>query len=170
MIMQRSAVIVLLGLLMGCSHPSAMRLNDNTAQISTSAAPVCGSQGSQKTALKNAAIETLRGGYDRFVILDGAAENSVRVVGQTPITANTYGTGNVTLNRTYGGYNGTYSGSSSTYVTGGYPIIAGRHDQTYVVRMFRNGEIDPGQSIDARTVLGSDWQKIAAKGLLKTCL
>ena len=52
-------------LLGGCASSSVMQLDSNTVQITTSAAPVCGSQGAQQVAQKRAAYETLKRGLDR---------------------------------------------------------------------------------------------------------
>src|SRR5262245_17420480 len=110
--MRRYMTLCLLAcLLVGCARSSVMDLDSNTIQISTSAAPACGSQGAQEVAVKRAAIETLIRGYDRYVILGGAHQNNVGVVGYTPLTANTYGSGTVNA---YGN-NAYLSGRSTTY-------------------------------------------------------
>jgi hypothetical protein len=86
-------------------------------------------------------------------------------VGYTPLIANTQSYGSI---NTYGN-SGTHSGSSNTYVTGGQPIIAGTHDQKLAVRMFRSGDPDAARAVDARQVLGPDWQKVMTKGPGLTC-
>jgi uncharacterized protein YceK len=150
------AVSLLLG---GCASSSVMDLDSSTIQISTSAAPACGATGAQKVATRRAAIETLRRGYDRYVIMGGGYANNVGVVGYTPLTANTYGSGTVSA---YGN-NAYLSGQSTTSYSGGQPIIAGSHDQQLTVRMFR--ETDPGaeNAIDAKRVLGPEWQEALNK-------
>ena len=149
----------------GCAQSSVMELDSNTIQITTEAAPVCGQGGAQEVAAKRAAYETLRRGYDKYVILGGDYQNNVGVVGHTPITANTYGSGNINA---YGN-TATYSGQSSTYVSGGQPIIGGSHNQGLAVRLFRTGEPGSENAIDARNVLGPEWQKIMAKKPGQTC-
>ena len=149
----------------GCASSSVMDLDSNTIQIATSAAPVCGAQGAQQVAIKRAAYETLRHGYDSYIILGAQAQNNVGVVGYTPITANTYSNGTV---NTYGG-TGTFNGTSNTYVTGGQPIIAGTHDQGLAIHMFHVGEQGSESAIDAKRTLGPDWQKILAKKPGMTC-
>lgn len=148
--MSRGLILCAVALLLaGCASSSVMDLDSNTIQISTSAAPACGSQGAQQVAVRRAAIEALRRGYDRYVILGGGRQNNVGVVGYTPLTASTYG--------------------NSTTVYGGQPIIAGSHDQELTVRMFR--PTDPGyeNAVDAKRALGPDWQAIVAKGPGSTC-
>jgi hypothetical protein len=149
----------------GCASSSVMQLDANTVEISTSAAPACGSQGAQRVAVKNAAIETLRRGYDRYVILGAQAENNVGVVGHTPLTANTYGSGTI---NTYSNQ-ATYNGQSNTYYSGGQPIIAGTHDQKLAVRMFKGDDPQAANAVDARQVLGPEWQKAVTKGAGATC-
>ena len=149
----------------GCASSSVMDLDANTIQIATSAAPVCGSQGAQQVAIKRAAYETLRHGFDSYIILGAQAQNNVGVVGYTPITANTYSNGTIS---TYGS-TGTYNGTSNTYVTGGQPIIAGTHDQGLAIHMFHTGEKGSENAIDAKRALGPDWQKILTKGPGVTC-
>ena len=156
------AFAVLLG---ACASSSVMDLDSNTIQISTTAAPACGQQGAQQVAVKRAAIETLQRGYDSYVILGAQAQNNVGVVGYTPITANTYGTGTI---NSYGN-TATYNGQANTYVSGGQPIIGGSHDQALQVRMFHATDPEAANAVDARRTLGPDWKKIVAKGPSATC-
>ena len=149
----------------GCASSSVLDLNSDTIQVSTSAAPVCGQSGAQAVAAKRAAIETLKRGYDRYMIVDANSQDNVRVVGTTPVIANTQTTGVVNA---YGNQ-ATYSGQSNTYYTGGQPIIGGHHDEALMVRMFRNGDPNSDRAVDARRVLGPDWQKLMQSSKLGTC-
>ncbi len=164
MLVARHMLVVGL-LLSGCASSSVMDLDRNTIEISTSAAPACGAQGAQQVAVKNAAIETLRRGYDRYIILGGQAENNVGVVGRTPVIANTYQNGTINA---YGN-TATYNGTANTYYSGGQPIIGGTHDQKIAVRMFRTDDPQGVNAVDARQVLGPDWQKAVKKGPGLTC-
>jgi hypothetical protein len=148
-----------------CARSSVMDLDSNTIQISTSAAPACGAQGAQQVAVERAAIETLKRGYDRYVIMGGAAANNIGVVGHTPVTANTYGSGTVT------GYGNTayLRGQSTTTYSGGHPIIAGTHDQHLTIRMLRDSDPGAESAIDARRALGPEWQEKLSKGRTGTC-
>lgn len=157
-------------ILFGCARSSSMMLDNRTASISTSAAPVCGAEGAQQVAMKNAAIATLKSGYDRYIILDGKADSNVRVVGHTPVYGTSQTNGNVTLNQHGNMVTGTYQGTTTTQVYGGYPIIAGRHKQDLVVTMFRRGDPDFERAVDARSVLGPKWQKLVSRGNMLTCL
>ena len=87
----------------GCVRTSVMPVAADTVQISTRAAEVCGAEGAQRVAFLQAAVETIRRGYDRFVILGAQESASTEVVGMTPVVANTYGdaTANTFGNTTY---------------------------------------------------------------------
>lgn len=162
----RAAIAMCLTLMLGaCASSSVLDVDSNTIMVSTSAAPACGKQGAQEVAMKRAAYETLRRGYDRYVILGAQAQNNVGVVGHTPLVANTYSSGTI---NSYGNM-GTYSGTSNTYVTGGQPIIGGSHDQDLAVRMYRTTDPGADRAVDARQVLGPEWQKIVSKGPGSTC-
>ena len=164
--MKRYCVLAaLVHALAACASSSVMDVASDTIVISTAAAPACGQRGAQEVAVKRAAYETLKRGYDKYIILDAEAKTNVGVVGYTPLVANTQSYGSI---NTYGN-SGTYSGSSNTYVTGGQPIIAGTHDQKLAVRMYRSGDPDSARAVDARQVLGPDWQKVMTKGPGLTC-
>ena len=148
---------VLTGLaLAACTSSNTVRTSANTAIIQTSAAPVCGGVGAARVAQKQAAIETIKAGYDRYIIVDAASANNVGVM-QTPGTFHTTGT----VRR------GFYSGTT-TYQPG-MPVIYGSHDQAFAIRMFRNGEPGANQAIPARDMLGPNWQEQAKAGRLNTC-
>jgi hypothetical protein len=152
--------IALLGIaLSGCASSNALPLAQDTVQITSSAAPACGSGGAQKIALQRAAAETIRRGYDRFQIFGADARTDVRVVGYTPVQANTTGsataisTGNIV----------TAHGSSSTIVTGGQPIYGGSHKQGLIIKMYREGDPSGANALSARDTLGPNWQELASK-------
>lgn len=155
------AIIPIFGLaLSACAGAQATRTSQNTLLIDAGAAPACGGMGAARVASKSAAIETIRAGYDRYIITSGVAANNVNV-SQLPGQFNTYGTA------TYGGGFGSYQ-SRTTY-TPGPTIISGSHDKSLSVVMFKPG--DPGfeNAIDAREALGPDWREVANTGV-HTCL
>ena len=107
-----------------------------------------------------AAVETLRRGYDSFIITGANSQNNVNVIQTAPTASYSSGTFNTYGNTTYGNVNTNY--------TGGGPIVTGSRDSGLTVVMLKKG--DPGYSngVDARTVLGPDWKKLAEKGI-NTC-
>lgn len=150
------AVAALALLLSSCVQSSTMRVSKNQMIIQTSAEPMCGSVGAAKAAQKQAAVETIKAGYDRYIITSAAAANNVTAT-QMPGQYNTYGTIN-----SYGGY-GTVN-ATTTYTPG--PIIyGGSHDQSIGVVMFKEGEPGSNQAISAREVLGPKWAVIVKDGV-----
>lgn len=143
--------------LAACTSSDTIRTSANTAIVRTSAAPVCGGTGAARVAQQQAAIETIKAGYDRYIIVDGRSANNVGVV-QTPGTYHHSGTYN----------RGFYSGTT-TYQPG-MPIVYGSHDQAFAIYMFRDGETGAHQAIPAREVLGDKWQEMVKAGKVNTCM
>ena len=62
--------IALLALIVaGCARTSSIQLTDNLVRIVTDTAPVCGRSGAQEVAFKQAAVATIKKGYDRVLIV-----------------------------------------------------------------------------------------------------
>ena len=157
----KSAVLFLPLALAACAHTVSTPLANDVVKITTSAAQVCGHTGAEKVAINNAAVTTLKRGYDKFIVVGGRYANNTRVVGHTPIDTNTYGNTSIYGNTAYSGYTST--------TTGGVPIYGGSHDQSMIIKMFKNGDPNGVRAIDARKFLGSDWQNEVRKGGAKTC-
>jgi hypothetical protein len=155
--------LVLVGLacgLAGCASAQATRTSANTVMIDAGAAPVCGSAGAARVAAKMAVIETVRAGFDRYIITGGAAQNNVTAT-QLPGQYNTVGT--ATYGRGFGSYQAT-----TTY-TPGPVIVGGSHDRQLGVVMFHNGEPGAENAIDARQELGPEWRELVRTGV-RTCI
>jgi hypothetical protein len=148
----KPVIVALLSLaLTGSARASVMPLAQDTVQITSYIAPVCGGAGAaQKVAFQRAAVETIRRGYDRFIILSGAGQTETRVLGYTPTTAHTTGTATATSF----GNTATAIGSSTTTVTGGVPIVAHANNQDLIVKMFKQGDPAGANALDARQQLG----------------
>ncbi len=148
----RTAIKFLVVLSMaGCVETTTSRLSQNAIRIDASAAPACGKAGAVKLVNKMAAVETLRLGFDRYIIADSSFQDNVGVVGYNTQTVGTYG---------YGGFN------ANTYAT---PIMGGSRDAAVIVYMFKSNDPQGRQAIDARQSLGADWQAIVAEGAPSTC-
>jgi hypothetical protein len=160
----RSIILATL-FLAACARASVMPLGDDTFKITAAAAPVCGQMGAERVAFRQAAVETIKRGYDRFRILDGRYQNQVGVVGYTPVVAQTSHSGRAYSNG-YG--SASYYGSSRTYVSGGQPIIAGSHNQGLLVRMYRDGQEGAHGARSARAELGPKWEEIV-ENPIATC-
>lgn len=62
---------------------------------------------------------------------------------------------------------GTYS--TTTIYVPGPTIVSGSHDRSLGVMMFRKGEPGSENTLDAREMLGPEWQEIVKNGV-RTCL
>jgi len=153
-------VLAIAGSLCACAGAQVTRTSANTMLVDAGAAPACGSRGAARVASKSAAIETIRAGYDRYIITSGQAQNNVSVT-QLPGQVQTTGVS------TFGGGSGTFN-ATSTYVPGP-TIVSGSHDRSLSVIMFRHGESGAEQALDAREMLGPEWQEIVKTGI-RTCL
>lgn len=157
--MNRTATLLsicILPLISSCAASSTTRVSADTVIVKTSAAPICQGAGAARVAQKQAAIETIKAGYDRYIIVGAASANNVGVT-QMPGTFQTTGFAQ-------GGY---YSGTT-TYRPG--PIIFhGTHDQAFAIRMFRNGDPGASRAVSAREILGDKWPALVKAGSVNTC-
>lgn len=139
-----------------CARGSAVRTSGNTVSIDARSAPICGVDGSGRVATQMAAVETIRAGYDRYIIGGAGYQNNVSMI-STPGTFRTQGT-----------VGGGFYTARTTY-TPGMPIVVGGHDRSLSVMMFRRGEPGYDNAIDARSALGPDWAQKVRNGV-NTCL
>ncbi|MEZ5777267.1 MAG: hypothetical protein R3E44_02790 [Paracoccaceae bacterium] len=107
-----------------------------------------------------AAVETIRRGYQRYIIAGANAENNVRVIRTGPTYANTYSNASFYGNSAYG--------SSTTHFGGQQTIFAGSNDADLAVVMFNPGDAGFSNAIDAKRELGSEWETLVKDGI-KTC-
>lgn len=159
---RKSYVAIILIILGGCASSTAIPLQADTLQIKSRAALACGADGAARVAYWDAAKQTLRRGYDKFMIVGGGASNTVRVVGHTPIQTRTSLSGTYSGHTHYGrGYSNTLgrlSGSGMSTTTGGMPIYGGKFNQDYIVKMFQDNDPAARNALSARDILGADWQ------------
>ena len=148
---------VLLG---ACASSTTIRTSADTAIVQTSAAPACGGVGAAKVAQKQAAIETLKAGYDRYIIGGANASSNIHVT-QMPGQYQTYGTATA-----YGNM-ATYQGTTS-YVPGP-TIVSGSHDQGLAIKMLKDSDPGASQAISARETLGPKWPELLKAGAVRTC-
>lgn len=117
---------------------------------------MCGATGSSKVAERQAAIETLKAGFDRYIIVGADSANNVRTM-RTGGTYNTTGT-----------VYGNQINATTTYTPG--PIIAaGRHDTAFSIKMFKDGDPGASRAISARSTLGPNWANEIKRGAMTTC-
>ncbi len=140
----------------GCAGTSVVQTSADTAIVTARAAPACGGAGAERVAVQQAAVETIKAGFDKYIIYDAAAQNTVTAT-QMPGTYNTMGTV----------YGGTFS-ATTTYRPG--PIIySGNHSQAFAIKMFKADDPAGANAVDARTTLGPEWPSLIKRGSLTTC-
>ncbi|TAN02336.1 MAG: hypothetical protein EPN45_11600 [Rhizobiaceae bacterium] len=152
-------------LVSGCAGTDIIQTSGDTAIIQTRVAPICGSTGAVNTAQKQAAIETLKSGFDRFIIVGAASADTVHVT-QGPGSYSTTGTMNGNY-RKGGFYTGTYNGITTYHP--GMPIVHGDHRQAFSIKMFHKGEPGYENAISARKTLGPKWKDAMKQGSLGVC-
>ena len=74
----RKLIIILPMELLACARASTIPLAQDTVQITAHAAPACGAAGAQKIAVRQAAVETLRRGYDRFIVMGAEGQSNLK--------------------------------------------------------------------------------------------
>lgn len=142
--------------LAACTSSSTVRTSADTAIVQTSAAPICQGAGAARAAQKQAAIETIKAGYDRYVIIDAASANNVRVT-QGPGSYHTTGVVN----------NGWFNGTT-TYRPGP-TMVSGHHEQAFAIKMLRETDPQAVYAISARETLGDNWEQLVKAGNIGTC-
>ena len=141
--------VVLMGILTGCARTSTLPLAADRIEITVRVAPICSRDDADRLALQKAALETIRSGFENFIVIDTGGGDYIS--GHTPTTART------TL----------YGNSATTTVSGGTPLVA--HRRILTIQMFHAGESGGETALSARAVLGSDWQTFVTKGAPNTC-
>ena len=61
--------------LVACARTEAVRTSANSIFVQVSAAPACGSTGAVNVASQLAAIETIRAGFDKYIIESGVSRS-----------------------------------------------------------------------------------------------
>lgn len=153
-----SALTVLL--LAGCAETAVTPIARNQIMLSTSAAPACGRTGAVKVANKMAAVETLRRGYQRFIIAGANSANNTRAISTGPTYAYTSGS--------YSGYGNSVYGNSTTTFGGNNVMWTGSNDADLLVIMLNPGERGYNDGIDAKSQLGAEWEQLVKDGI-STC-
>ncbi|WP_424938978.1 hypothetical protein [Aliiroseovarius sp. S253] len=133
--------------------------NDLQSQfvLRTSAAAGCGPVAAARVEVELAAVETLRRGHDRFVILGASSSDSTRATVLNRTDADAYDSANV--------YGNTANGATVAYFGNQKVLLTGAHEANLYVRMLKPR--DPGYetAIRAKDVLGENWKEIAARGI-----
>ena len=146
-----SAIVV------GCAGTHTVRTSADTAIVQASAEAACGSTGAARVAQRQAAIETIKAGYDRYVIFDAATANNVQLT-QLPGSYNTSTTAT-----------GGFVSTTTTFQPGAM-IPTGNYDQSFAIKMFKDDDPNASAALSAREILGPKWPEMIKAGSLTTCL
>jgi len=152
--------IVSSSVIAGCASTTVTPISRNEIILTTSAAPVCGTSGAQQIVGKMAAVETLRRGFDRYLIGGIHSRNNSRATVMPP--TGSYTTAQVST------YGSTAYGSATTTNYGGGVMYSGTHDASLQVLMLNSGDEGYENGVDARSVLGPDWEALVKDGI-KSC-
>ena len=79
----KKSILLLTLILSACANTQTVRTSANTMVISTSGPHGCTMSGVMGVANKMAAIETIKAGYDGYLVVDGDVDDSV-VTTQSP--------------------------------------------------------------------------------------
>lgn len=149
------ALVIAAVSLSGCAEQAATRLAGDTVRLHISTAPIYGALEPQRRAMRMAAEETVKNGYDKFMIVDSANAYRPNVIGQTP--AQYQSSSHATVAGGPGGISG-YGASQATY-TGPRTIAMPRFESDVIVKMFKAADPAGSNAIDAREILKADVRK-----------
>ena len=143
-------LVALVGVATGCARTSAVSVDADTIEIAVRVATICDGTDADRLARRQAAVETIRRGFQDFVVIDSVGGD--HTVDHAPETAraNLFGT------------------SAAPLFSGDAPLLA--HHRVLTVRMFQAGEGESAATVSARAVLGDDWEALVTKGAPATCL
>ena len=154
-----SAALAGLIVLAACARTEIVRTANNQAVVSTSAAPICGTDGALRVANQMAAVATLRQGYERFLLSGVGTDSNVQVFQVPGSTSYTTGTVNTVRGSSYGSFQ-THTPSTT--------VVTGRNSAQMNVFMMNKGDPRFETGLDARQVLGEKWQEKVSEGI-RTC-
>jgi hypothetical protein len=128
-------VLGLTAAIAGCAEQTAMRLAHDTVRVNISTAPIYGALEPERRAMLLAAEETVKAGFDKFLIVNGASGFQRNTLGTTG--------GSASWNQ----YGGTYTGPQTI----GMP----RFTTELVIKMFKGDDPAGRNAVDAREILKS---------------
>ena len=145
----RVLLLLLPAVLTGCARTSTAPVGTDTIEITVHVGTICDGRDAERLARRHAAVETIRRGFDDYVVIGSAGGD--HMAEEEPATART-----------------TLSGvSGRTLFSEDAPLLA--HHRVLTVRMFQAGEGDSAATVSARAALGDEWEALAAKGAPTTC-
>lgn len=145
-----AAVVLSAAALVGCAKTDTIPLSADEVQILVEAPPACGATGAQRLAAAVAAVETVRRGFDRFVVTAINGKSLASGIWTSPSTTRVVG-------------------SKTTVSSGGWASISHRHQNTMRIRMTKRGDPEVERAIDARAHLGPKWRETVKDGASTFC-
>ena len=146
----RVLLVAVLGVMTGCARTSTVPLDADTVEITVRVGTICDAGDADRLARRQAAVETVRRGFEDYVVIDSVGGDHVAGEASTAARANLYGA------------------DTGPLFSEDAPLLA--HHRVLTVRMFRAGEGDSAASVSARAVLGSDWEMLVTRSAPATCL
>lgn len=143
-------LVVLAGIATGCARTSAVPVGADTIQIAVRVATICDAADADRLARRQAAVETIRRGYQDFVVIDSVGGDHAAEHAPETARTNLFGAGATPLFSEHA------------------PLLA--HHRVLTVRMFLAGQGESATTVSARAVLGDDWEARVTKGAPTTCL
>ena len=143
-------LVALVGVTTGCARTSAVPVDADTIEISVRVATICDRTDADRLARRQAAVETIRRGFQDFVVLDSVGGD--HAAGHAPESART----------------NLYGTSAAPLFSEDAPLRA--HHRVLIVRMFQAGQGESAATESARAILGEDWEALVRKGAPATCL
>ena len=143
-------LVALASVTTGCARTSTVPVDADTIEISVRVATICDERDADRLAKRQAAVETIRRGFEDFVVIDSVGGD--HLADHAPETART----NLHGNR------------ATPLFSEDAPLLA--HHRVLTVRMFPAGQGESVTNVSARAVLGDDWETLVAKGAPTTCL
>jgi hypothetical protein len=125
--------ILAVALLSACAEQSAMRLASDMVRINVSTAPIYGALEPERRMMAMAAQETVKNGYDSFLIVDGQSGFHQNTLGVSP------------------GY--AYGSGGSFHAQGPSTVAMPRFQTAVTIKMFRVGDPAGARAINAREIL-----------------
>ena len=143
-------LVALVGVTTGCARMSTVPVDADTIEISVRVATICNARDADRLAHRQAAVETIRRGYEDFVVIDSVGGD--HMADHAPETARTH----------------LYGISAAPLLSEDAPLLA--HHRVLTVQMFHAGQGESATNVSARAVLGDDWEALVTKGAPTTCL
>jgi hypothetical protein len=125
-------------------------MDGNDYYIKVSAPLACSHDATEATAMKVAAIETLRLERDRFKVLWSETSDNIQSVtsqAMVPLTI-PYGNGQ----------------SLTTFVPAGY-ARTGTRDGTLIIDVLQNDDADASETYNAKALLDPNWESLMETGI-----